>query len=97
MSEHLTSQAVHAGTKGLQVEPPLTHRPPVQMHRDDDNPLGVVTHLSADQIRTAQTLHRLFQSLCGGQPGQYWPQALLDSAGRFSRPGFPGTDHGGRQ
>jgi hypothetical protein len=47
------------------------------------------TRLSADQRRTAHELLRLFHSLCGGQPGQYWPQALLDTAGHFNRPAFP--------
>jgi hypothetical protein len=50
--------------------------------------------LSVDQRRTAGQLLRLYQSLCGGQPGQYWPQALLDTAGRFNRPPFPGRDQG---
>jgi hypothetical protein len=51
--------------------------------------------LSAAQVHTARSLHHLFQSLCGGKPGQYWPQALLDSAGGLSRPSFPVGDRGG--
>jgi hypothetical protein len=45
--------------------------------------------LSAEQLRIADRLHRLYQSLCGAIPGEYWPQALLDSAGNFKRPEFP--------
>jgi hypothetical protein len=97
MSEHQTSQTSLTGSKGSQVQPPDTHRPPAQTHRDDDDDIFGVTPLSADQVKTARSLHRLFQSLCGGQPGQYWPQVLLDSAGGLSRPTFPVRDHGGRK
>src|SRR4051794_2002885 len=45
--------------------------------------------LSPDQRRVSHELSRLYQSLCGNQPGQYWPQALLDSAGKFNRAVFP--------
>ncbi len=48
-----------------------------------------VDRLSAEQRRVAAGLLRLYQSLCGSVPGQYWPQALLDSAGHFNRPPFP--------
>lgn len=50
------------------------------------------TLLTADQKHTSQQLRQLYQSLCGNQPGQYWPQALLDTAGRFNRPNFPGQE-----
>jgi hypothetical protein len=50
--------------------------------------------LSAAQRRTSQDLLRLYKSLCGGQPGQYWPQALLDTSGGFTRPAFPTTEKG---
>ena len=110
MREHLTSEAFPSGTKGSQVQPTDTYRPPGQTHRhghdghdghdgddrDDDDIFGV-TPLSADQRKAGQALHRLFQSLCGGQPGQYWPQALLDSAGGLSRPSFPVRNYGGRK
>ena len=103
MSEHHpTSQTSPA--KGSQGQPADIPRPPAQKHRDGDVDINVdiddnfgVTRLSADQVKTARALHRLFQSLCGGQPGQYWPQALLDSAGRFNRPVFPAHHNGGRQ
>ena len=104
MSEHHTSQASPTGARGSQVQSADTHRPPVQTHGDGDVDVNInvddgfgVTRLSADQVKTARALHRLFQSLCGGQPGQYWPQALLDSAGRFNRPVFPARHNGGRQ
>ena len=48
-----------------------------------------VTRLSAEQRTTLHALARLYRSLCGAHPGQYWPQALLDSAGKFNRPPFP--------
>ena len=47
------------------------------------------TRLSVDQRETARELLRLYESLCGAQPGQYWPQALLETAGSLSRPLFP--------
>jgi hypothetical protein len=47
------------------------------------------TRLSSDQRRVAGELLRLYHSLCGGQPGQPWPQALLDSSGKFNRAVFP--------
>ena len=47
------------------------------------------TTLSSSQQQTSQELMRLYEKLCGGQPGLCWPQALLDSAGGFSRPPFP--------
>jgi hypothetical protein len=75
----------------LETGPRDEHRPPVT-HRQEGVDLVAVDdgpRLSAIQHRTAHELHRLFQSLCGGQPGQYWPQALLDTAGRFNRPVFP--------
>jgi hypothetical protein len=97
MSEHYTTPPSATGSKGSQVQPAETHRPPTHTHREDDDDIFGVTRLSADQVKTARALHRLFQSLCGGQPGQYWPQALLDSAGRFNRPIFPSRDNGGRQ
>jgi hypothetical protein len=50
--------------------------------------------LSPAQRRTAQDLLRLYRSLCGGQPGQYWPQALLDTSGGFTRPPFPTQERG---
>lgn len=97
MSEHVKSKAPPSWAKGSQVQPGETHGPPALAVREDIDVVIGVTPLSADQTRTAHSLRRLFQSLCGGQPGQYWPQALLDSAGRFSRPTFPGGDHKGRQ
>ena len=45
--------------------------------------------LSGEQRRVAAGLRRLYHSLCGAIPGQYWPQGLLDSAGKFNRPPFP--------
>ncbi len=75
----------------LETGPRDEYGPPVT-HRQEGDELVVIdegTRLSAAQHRTAHGLHRLFQSLCGGQPGQYWPQALLDAAGRFNRPAFP--------
>ena len=96
MSEHYTTPPSATGSKGQQVPPPDTHRPPAQTHRDDDDgDIFGVTPLSAAQVHTARSLHHLFQSLCGGKPGQYWPQALLDSAGGLSRPSFPVGDRGG--
>ncbi len=97
MSEHYTTPPSPTGSKGSQIPSPDTHRPPAQTHHDDDGDIFGVTPLSADQVRTARSLHRLFQSLCGGQPGQYWPQALLDSAGGLSRPTFPARDQVGRK
>ncbi len=47
------------------------------------------SRLSEEQLRIARDLRRLYHSLCGAVVGQYWPQALLDSAGRFNRPPFP--------
>jgi hypothetical protein len=67
-----------------------TRRP--REDRDGGTELVIVddgVRLSPDQRRVAQELLRLYQSLCGNQPGQYWPQALLDSAGKFNRPAFP--------
>jgi hypothetical protein len=49
------------------------------------------TRLSPQQCRLANDLRRLYQSLGGGHPGQYWPQALLDTAGGFRRLAFPDT------
>lgn len=60
----------------------------IKVPEREDEGLGV-TRLSADQRRTAHAVRRLYYSLCGRQPGQYWPQALLDSAGNFNRPKFP--------
>ena len=104
MSDHPTSQASPTGVKSSQGQTADPRRPQMQTHGDGDVDINVniednfgVTRLSADQVKTARALHHLFQSLCGGQPGQYWPQALLDSAGRFNRPVFPARHNGGRQ
>jgi hypothetical protein len=51
--------------------------------------------LSPAQNRTTQQMLRLYGSLCGQRPGEYWPQALLDTAGTFNRPPFP-RQNGGR-
>ncbi|MEX3856419.1 hypothetical protein GCT19_31510 [Paraburkholderia sp. CNPSo 3155] len=45
--------------------------------------------LSRDQRDDVKELDRLYQSLCGGQPGLCWPGSLLDATGGFSRPSFP--------
>ena len=60
-------------------------------HRDS-NVVEVIdgTRLSAFQRQRAHELLRLYQSLCGGVPGQYAPQSLLDTANTFNRPAFPG-------
>jgi hypothetical protein len=94
MSERRMPQNPNLETKTFEIELSDSHRQPAQTHREkeDEDEFGV-TRLSADQHRTARALNRLYRSLCGGQPGQYWPQALLDSAGRFNRPLFPGPDH----
>jgi hypothetical protein len=47
------------------------------------------TRLSQDQQRVSGDLLALYESLAGAEPGQYWPQALLDSAGHSNRPNFP--------
>ena len=51
--------------------------------------------LTTAQNRTTQQMLRLYGSLCGPRPGEYWPQTLLDSAGTFNRPPFP-RQTGGR-
>jgi hypothetical protein len=53
------------------------------------------TTLTPAQRSTTQQLMRLYESLCGPRPGEYWPQALLDAAGTFNRPPFP-RQNGGR-
>jgi len=50
--------------------------------------------LSSEQHRIASDLQRLYTSLCGGVPGQVWPQALLETAGNFNRPVFPHRERG---
>jgi len=45
--------------------------------------------LSTAQQQTKHELLQLFYSLCGRQPGQYWPQALFETAGHLNRPSFP--------
>lgn len=74
----------------------VRHRDHDERHdEDDEDDDAADDRLSADQRRTGRDLRRLFHSLCGGIPGQYWPQALLDSAGKFNRPSFPSpTRHG---
>ena len=83
----------------LETQLETTHREMERHEHDRREERDVVviddgTHLSSDQRRTAHELRRLYQSLCGTQPGQYWPQALLDTAGRFNRPAFPDRPHG---
>jgi hypothetical protein len=53
------------------------------------------TSLSPAQNQTMQQMQRLYASLCGPRPGEYWPQSLLDTAGTFNRPPFP-RQTGGR-
>jgi hypothetical protein len=62
--------------------------PPAQIYHEEDDRL-LNPRLTEDQRRTAHGLRRLYRSLCGSQPGQYWPQALLDAASPFNRPVFP--------
>ncbi len=45
--------------------------------------------LNRHQRQAAADQLRLYQSLCGGIVGQYWPQALLESGGSLNRPQFP--------
>jgi hypothetical protein len=97
MTDIYTGTPSPAGTKGTQVPPTGTHPSPAQTHSDDDGGIFGVTPLSGAQVHTARALRHLYQSLCGGTPGQYWPQALLDSAGGLSRPSFPVGDRGGRK
>ncbi len=89
-----SSAGQFAGVAG-EAEKGASHRPPEGSHRGDAGASGAdilladVTRLSADQNRTLQELTRLYHSLCGAHAGQYWPQALLDTAGKFNRPPFP--------
>jgi hypothetical protein len=92
MQEHGTPQDPNFGTKTLEIESD-GHPRSAQTNREEHDEFGV-TRLSAEQLQTAHALRILYQSLCGGQPGQYWPQALLDSAGSFNRPLFPGPRNG---
>ena len=66
-------------------------RPAAETPREEYDGAVIITdtRLSAAQHRIAHGLHRLYQSLCGGRPGQYWPQQLLDSGGGFNRLPFP--------
>jgi len=93
MSEHRTSHLQEVEIISAEVDERDAYLPPAQRHpkeREDEYiAIDEGTRLSAAQHRTANELQRLYQSLCGGQPGQYWPQALLDTAGRFNRPTFP--------
>jgi hypothetical protein len=45
--------------------------------------------LSRQQREIAADQLRLYNSLCGGVVGQYWPQALLETGGSLNRPQFP--------
>lgn len=97
MSEQRAPLESEIEPPNLKTEPRYENHQPAQTHREEGDELVVISegqHLSADQRRTARGLHRLYQSLCGGKPGQYWPQALLDTAGSFNRPAFPFPDRG---
>jgi hypothetical protein len=97
-SQAMSEQPRHPAeleTSGRQVEPLSPNFPSRREHDRHRDGLEVVVvddgaHLSAQQRRSAHELFRLYQSLCGGQPGRYAPQSLLDTADRLGRPAFPG-------
>jgi len=73
----------------LDIENRTDYEPTARSPRGEIAIIDDSVRLSQDQRRVAHELSRLYQSLSGNQPGQYWPQALLDSAGKFNRPAFP--------
>lgn len=87
-SEHHHPPVQHPGS----ANPPATTEPSPSRKPTEVVVVENAPRLSADQHRTAQQLLSLYQSLAGDQPGRYAPQSQLDTAGRFSRPAFPGRD-----
>lgn len=87
MSEPRTAEAAKHGEPSAMVAP----RPREEHIYIDERDTIVVANdkLSEHQKQVAEELQLLYRSLCGRIPGQPWPQALLDSAGRFDRPPFP--------
>jgi hypothetical protein len=95
--EHAHTQHGHAKESLVAAKMPSVATPVEAAVTNDGTELLIVedTTLTPAQNLTTNQLMRLYESLCGPRPGEYWPQALLDAAGTFNRPPFP-SQNGGR-